>query len=150
MFGYEYVFSKHQADKNNQTPSIMTVKNLFTVNGIVCILFAIPLILFPVSFLQNYIVEGDHLGNIGVNVSRAYGGMLLALGVALLMARKAQPSYGRKGLLAAIFIGNLVGFLVYAQATFVGAAGSMTWSSVAITGIFAIWALLLLLKEKID
>jgi len=127
----------------------MTTKNLFLFNGIVCLLFGIPLLIAPDKLLDLYMVEGDRLGTMGTALARAYASVLIGLGIALLIATKAQLSYGRKALLALITVGNTLLIFVFGSLTMSGGAKPINWSSVVLVLIWAIWGGILWAREKV-
>jgi len=127
----------------------MTIKNLFLINGITCLIFGIPLLLAPDKLLEFYMTEGDRLGNMGMTIARSYGTILTGLGIALLTARKAQASYGRKALLLIIMVVNILALIIYLQAILGGLVNNMVWSNAILVAALGIWGGLLWSKEKI-
>lgn len=127
---------------------MMNVKTFLLVSGTIAALFSVPFIFYPAAFIENYSASGSTIGGLGVIIARAFGGMLLGLGLGQILARKASESYGRKGLLAAATIGNLVGAAVYIHAGMGDLLNNLNWSSVIITLVLGLWGLMLFLKEK--
>jgi len=126
----------------------MTSKNLFTFNAIVCFLFAIPLLTIPSQFLSQYMIGTDQLGRVGKAVSRAYGGMILALGIALWMGRNAEKeSLARKILIWYVLIGNTCALVAYLVPAVNGSLTSMIYTSIVLVAVLAIWAVLLMFKK---
>ncbi len=126
----------------------MNSKNLFTANAIICLIFAIPLLFTANSFLSQYMIATDSLGTVGSAISKAYGGMILGLGVALWMGRHAvKHSLVRKILLWFILIGNLCSVYAYLPAALSGSVNKLIYSTLAITCVLAIWAALLLFRK---
>ena len=127
----------------------MNSKNLFIFNAIICFLFAIPLLIIPAQFLSQYIIEGDQLGIIGTTLSKAYGGMILALGIALWLGRNAGVnSLTRKILLWYLLIGNLGALYGYLPAALSGSLRPLIYSTICLTLVLTIWAALLLIKKN--
>jgi len=127
----------------------MTSKNLFTFNAIICFLFAIPLLAVPAQFLSQYMIETDQLGSAGSAVSKAYGGMILALGVALWMGRNAMgESLARKILLWYVLIGNACAFFAYMVPALNGLINPRIYTSVVLAAVLALWAAFLIFKKK--
>lgn len=127
----------------------MNSKNLFTVNAIINFLFAIPLLAVPALFLSQYMIEGDQLGHAGLAVSKAYGGLILALGIALWMGRNSlRGSLARKILLWFVLIGNVGNLIAYLPSALSGALTPLIYTTVGLTAILAIWSAILLFKKS--
>jgi hypothetical protein len=125
----------------------MTVRNLFIFNAIICILFALPLIFAPQILADMYTVEKTIIdGGIAVIV-RAYGSLMLALGIALWFSRNAKPSIGRRGLLILILVANIPLVINYLHGILTGIEKNEAWGIVILTTVLAAWAGLLLSKE---
>jgi Na+/phosphate symporter len=127
---------------------MMNVKTFLLVSGTIAALFSVPFIFYPAAFVENYTASGNTINGIGEIISRAFGGMLLGLGVGQILARKASESHGRKGLLAAATIGNLVSAAVYIHAGMGDLLNGLNWSSVVLTLVIGLWGLMLFLKEQ--
>lgn len=127
----------------------MTSKNLFIFNAIICFMFAIPLLIIPAQFLSQYIIEGDQLGLIGTTLSKAYGGMILALGIALWLGRKSGiNSLARKILLWYVLIGNLGALYGYLPAALSGSLRPLIYTTIGLTLVLTLWAAFLLFKKS--
>ena len=126
----------------------MNFKNLCITNGIVCLLFGLPLLLFPNAITDLYMVDGESLTKSGEVLSRLYGTILVGLGIALFVSIKAQESYGRRGLLTLITIANILAAITHTYSILQGLENSSAWSTVVLVVIFAVWGGMLLSKEK--
>lgn len=127
----------------------MNSKILFTFNAIICFLFAIPLLIIPAQFLSQYMISGDQLGGVGSAISKAYGGMILGLGIALWLGRHSSiSSLTRKILLWFILIAGLIAVYAYLTAVLSGATNKMIYTSIILEGILSIWAAVLLFKKS--
>jgi Na+/phosphate symporter len=127
---------------------MMNAKTFLLVSGTIAALFSVPFIFYPGAFIQNYSATGDTINSLGEIIARAFGAMLLGLGVGQILARNATESYGRKGLLAAATIGNLISAAVYIHAGMGDLLNGLNWSSVVLTLVIGLWGLMLFLKEK--
>lgn len=126
----------------------MNSKNLFTINAVICFLFAIPLLVIANQFLAQYMISGDSLGGVGSAISKAYGGLILALGFALWMGRNAEfGSLARKILLWFVLIGNLCALYAYIPAVLYGTINKMIYVTIVFTTILTIWSAILLFKK---
>ena len=80
-------------------------------------------------------------------ISRAYGSLLLGLGVALWSARNAQASLGRRAILQMLVVANAIAAAIYIFAVLTNVYNSMGWSIVAINVTLTVWGGSLLAKE---
>lgn len=130
----------------------MSFKNLCICNGIICLLFGLLLLIIPSEFVDFIFPEGeDNLCKVGVILARGYGALLVGLGVALFISRKAKESYGRKGLLVLITVANGLLMVILALAFYLKTLdSSLAWLIVVfvVVGAIAVWSGILLLKEK--
>lgn len=75
--------------------------------------------------------------------------MILALGVALWMGRKAEKaSLTRKILLWFILIGNICSLYAFLPAVLSGSISKMIYTTIVTAVILTIWAVLLLFKKS--
>ncbi len=128
----------------------MNHKNLFVFNGIVCLLFGLPLLLTPQLILKMYAVEWEGMNAIMEVVSRGYGTLLIGLGVGLFSATKSSLSHGRRALLIIITVANILVAFVHIYATLTVKENSLGWTIVVLVLILALWSGSLLMKEKVS
>ena len=127
----------------------MTVKNLFIVDAIVCLLFGLPLIFNP-QFLANIFLVDPLLTDGIIATFRSYGIILSGGGIALLSARNALLSIARRGLLIFIAFSGTFTAINNIHAVVTGIGNNNSWGVIVITGIVGAWAIMLLLKEKVN
>jgi len=125
----------------------MNSKNYFITEAIISFLFGIVLILVPTQFLANYMVDGDNLGAVARGVARAYGGLLIGVGIIAWLNRNAQGAV-RKSLLIACLVVALTAGIAYLAEVVPGNVNSTTWTTVGICAFLGTWAILLLFKSE--
>ena len=97
--------------------------------------------------LDMYVVDAAQATPATFIISRAYGSLILALGVALWSARNAQASLGRQAIVQLVVVANAIVAVVYSYAVLAGVYNTMGWSIVAINVVLAVWGGSLLAKE---
>lgn len=125
----------------------MNFKNLCIVNGIVCLLFGLQLLIIPASLGGFYLLEGESLTEISLFIGRLYGAVLMGLGIGFVISTKAQASYARRGILTIITVGNILGTIVHIYGILQGIENNMGWSTVVLLIVLAVWGGMLLSKE---
>ncbi len=125
----------------------MTLRNLFIFNAVVNLLFGATLVLFPMILVDMYLVDSSQATAALLVIARAYGGLILGLGVALWSARNAQASLGRRALLQMVVVANAIAAAVYVFAILTNVYNSMGWNIVAINVVLTVWGGSLLAKE---
>lgn len=125
----------------------MTLRNLFIFNTVINVLFGIPLLFVPKLLVDMYVVDAAQATPATFIISRAYGSLILALGIALWSARNAQASLGRRAILQLVVVANAIVAVVYSYAVLAGVYNTMGWSIVAINVVLAAWGGSLLVKE---
>ena len=127
----------------------MNHKNLFLFDGIVCLLFGIPLLISPDMIVGMYAVDISTLDVYGTHMARDAGIVLTSVGIALLAATKARESYGRRALLIQIVVSSILLLALHVYAITAGYLNTLTWSIVALTLFLTIWSGKLLMAEKV-
>lgn len=127
----------------------MKIKNLLALTAIIAILIGLSLVFTPQMLSDLYNI--DPIMSKGfIVLSRAYGSLMLGLGIALWMSRNALPSAGRRGLLLIITISCTLMAITYIHGILTGVNTNMAWILVILTAILASWGGLLLSKETSD
>ncbi len=127
----------------------MTTKNFFIFQAVIALGYGIPLLLFPQSVLEFYSTQNtDVTANILDFVSRSYGALLTACGVAFYYMRNSSTSQGRRALLLLPSVGNPIAVILHILAILQNIENSIGWGTVIILSVLSVWAVLLLLKEK--
>jgi len=125
----------------------MTVRNLLTFAGIVCLIFGLVLAISPATLIKMIFNHPSFLETT-IATSRNYGILLTGVGIASLAARSSTPSWARLGFLVQCTVAGIFLAVYDAYAIVKGIYNAGTWGIVALTAIVGIWGLLLLLKER--
>lgn len=127
----------------------MSVKNLFIVDSVVCLLFGLSLI-FSTQMLSKMFIVEPALTDGAIATFRSYGMFLVSAGISLISARNALPSAARRGSLIFISLSGTLITINTIHAILTGIDNNMAWGIAVITGIVGAWAIMLLLKEKVN
>lgn len=125
----------------------MNSTNFFIAEAVISVLFGILLFLIPEQFLHAYMIEGDSIGAVGRGVARAYGGILLGVGIIAWQFRSTQGAI-RKTMLLGCLVAAATAGTAYLIELISGQVNSMSWISVGMCTFLVVWALILLLKGK--
>ncbi|MCA1827390.1 MAG: hypothetical protein LC689_10695, partial [Myxococcales bacterium] len=88
----------------------MKLAALFTINAVVSVGFAVPLVLVPGAFLPMYAVETTPGALL---LSQFFGSALAAFGVLTWLARTLpEESAGVRAIVVALAVSNTIGFVV--------------------------------------
>jgi hypothetical protein len=118
----------------------MKLSALMIVNAIVAVVFGLGFILAPsqvASFYSPAVGAPEADGVLRV-VAQLLGAAFVAFAVLTWVARNARDSEARRAILLALFIGDVVGFVIALIAQMGGAVNALGWSTVAIYLLFAI------------
>ena len=113
----------------------MKLSILFTINAIVAVVFGLALVLVAATFMSLY---GITLSPGGLIIARLFGAALLGYAVLTWFARDAKDSDARRAIVLALFIGDVVGFIVALLGQLSGAVNTLGWSTVAIYLLLAL------------
>lgn len=113
----------------------MKLRNLFIVNAVISFVFGIPLVLVPMMLLSLY---GITLGEAGIVVTRLYGAAMLSHCLLTWLARGAPDSEARRAVVPALFISDVIGFIVGLLGQLAGLANPLGWSVPVIYGLLAL------------
>jgi hypothetical protein len=108
----------------------MKLKTLMIIKAIICLTFAILLLIFP-GFLFN--LMGAELGKPGLFAARAYGAALSGTLMLTWFARDAGESTARKAIILDLFIYDAIGAVV---ATYYTVTGTLNWLGWGIVGVY--------------
>ena len=103
----------------------------------------------PLMVISIYAPESTALNPYFDLITRAYGSLIFAVGIALFSAIKATESYGRRAVLMLITVANTLVFIMHIYATLKGIENANGWILVIILGVLAIWGGKLLMEEKV-
>jgi hypothetical protein len=126
----------------------MTAKNFFIYQAILSLGFGIPLLLVPLMLTSVYVASLPDTTGTVETLSRGYGTLLIALGILSYMMRNVKAPSARYAFFVSVFIGNLLVTIVHIRAIIIGFENSAGWSTALLTAIAAVWAGLLMTKEK--
>ena len=113
----------------------MKLGTLFTINAVVTVVFGLAFVLVAGTLLSLY---GITLSPGGLIVARLFGAALLGYAVLTWFARNAEESEARQAVVLALFIGDVVGFIVALLGQLSGAVNALGWSTVAIYLLLAL------------
>jgi hypothetical protein len=113
----------------------MKLSTFLAVVGVVAILFGIGFVAAPAEVLAQYGITADRYTAF---MSRFFGGALINVGLIAWFARNIVDSLGRRSIVLAGLIGDVVGFFVALQGQMNGVANALGWSTVLIYASFAI------------
>jgi hypothetical protein len=113
----------------------MKLSTFLSIVGVVAILFGIGFVAAPADVLSQYGISADRYL---VFISRFFGGALINLGLLLWFARNIVDPLGRRSIVLAGLIGDVIGFFVALQGQMNGDVNALGWSTVVIYGLFAL------------
>lgn len=107
---------------------------LFTLNAVIAAAFGIAFIVVPRPLLEAY---GVTLTPGTAVVSRLFGAALVGYGVLTWQVRAAASSETLRAVVLALFVGDVLGFVLSLQGMLKGAINALGWSTVVIYGLLA-------------
>ena len=113
----------------------MKLSTFLSIVGVVAILFGIGFVAAPAEVLAQYGIAADRYTAF---ISRLFGVALINVGLVAWLARGIVDTLGRRSIVLAGLIGNVLGFLVALEGQINGLANALGWSTVLIYGLFAI------------
>ncbi len=113
----------------------MKLSILFIINTIVAGVFGLAFVLAAPTFMSLY---GITLSPGGVIVARLFGAALLGYAVLTWFARNARESEARQAIVLALFIGDVIGFIMGLLGQLSGAVNTLGWSTVVIYLLLAL------------
>ena len=113
----------------------MKLKTLMIIKAVICLTFAILLLIFP-GFLLN--LMGAELGPAGMFTARAYGAALSGTLLLTWCARDAGESKARRAIILDLFIYDAIGAVV---ATYYTVTGTLNWLGWGIVGVYVFFTI---------
>jgi hypothetical protein len=113
----------------------MKLSTFLSVVAVVAILFGIGFIAAPGAVLAQYGITADHYIAL---MARLFGTALINVGLILWLARNIVDPVGRRAIVLAGLIGDLLGFVVSLHAQMRGDVNALGWSTIIIYGLFAL------------
>lgn len=113
----------------------MKASYAFILNAIIALIFGLAFVLVPEQTTALYDVD---LTEGGVLVARLFGAALLTFCVLTWLVRNAMASAERQAIILALFLGDVIGFVVSLLAQLAGISNALGWLTVAIYLILAV------------
>jgi hypothetical protein len=113
----------------------MKLSTFLSIVSVVAVLFGISFEAAPVEVLAQYGITADQYTAF---MSRFFGVALINVGLIAWLARNIVDPLGRRSIVLAGLIADILGFLVALQGQIHGVANALGWSTVLIYGLFAI------------
>jgi uncharacterized membrane protein YfcA len=113
----------------------MKLKNWMSAAGVICLVFGIGFVILPVPLLSFY---GLSTEQVGIFMTRLFGGAFIPLGLLLWLARNTTESITQRAFALALFVGNVIGFIISLMTQLSGIVNVLGWSTVALYLIFAL------------
>ena len=113
----------------------MKLSTLMVINTIVALLFGLAFVLMAGTLLSFY---GTTLSPGGLVVARLFGTALLGYAVLTWFARNTEESEARRAIVLALFVSDVVGFIVALVGQLSGAVNALGWSTVVIYLLLAL------------
>lgn len=113
----------------------MKLSTFMSIVGVVAVLFGIGFVAAPAEVLAQYGITADRSVAL---MSRFFGGALINVGLIVWFARFIVDPVGRRSIVLAGLIGDVIGFFVAVQAQLSGDVNALGWSTVIIYGLFAL------------
>jgi len=113
----------------------MKFKNLMVIKALVCLVIGIPLLVIPDTFLS---IFGLTLGEGGMFTAREYSAALLGNVFLCWFAKNAAESDARRAIILALFVYDLIGFIMTTFTVIAGVLNALGWFVVFIYLFFTI------------
>ena len=126
----------------------MTTKFFFIAQALVSLVYGLQLLFVPTMLEAVFTSQTLEVSGVLDIISRGYGTLLTAVGIAYWTARDAGASLARRSMLLLPIIGNTLVTIVHIRAILQGTENALGWTTVLITAVLAVWAGLLWSKES--
>ncbi len=113
----------------------MTLKQLMTTKALICLIFGIPMLLFPSGLMALY---GLDLTVHGELMARLYGGALLGNMMLTWYSRTDRGSVAMNAAILHLFVYDAINVFITFFATVEGIMSSLGWTAFAIYLFFAV------------
>ncbi len=113
----------------------MSFKNLMIIKAIVCLVFGILLLAIPDGLLS---IFGATLGDGGMFTAREYGAALFGNLFLCWFAKNSAESDARRAIILALFVYDLIAFVMTAITVISGVLNPLGWSIVFIYLFFTL------------
>jgi hypothetical protein len=113
----------------------MKLSTMFIIYAVISAIFGLTFIFMPQTALALY---GITLSPGGILIARLFGAALLEFALLSWLVRNAGDSEARKAIILAVFVGEVVGFIVALVGQLSGEVNALGWSTVAIYLLLAL------------
>lgn len=113
----------------------MSFKNLMIIKALVCLVFGIPLLAIPDTLISLF---GATLGAGGIFTAREYGSSLFGNLFLCWFARNATESEARRAIILALFVYDLIAFIITTFTVIAGVLNLLGWAIVAVYLFFTV------------
>ena len=113
----------------------MKLKNLFTINAIVAVLFGLAFVFMPATLLSYY---GVKLSAAGLIVAQLLGAAYIGYSLLTWLARNKEQSEARKAIVLAMLVSFAIGLVVSLIGQFSGELNALGWLNVVIFLFFTL------------
>ena len=107
----------------------MTLKTLMSIKAVICLVFGIGYIFFPSSVASYFGLYPEISGQL---MTQFFGQAFFLLGLLLWLARNTSEPGIRKAFALALFVGDMVGFVISLMAVLNGITNALGWLPVAL------------------
>ncbi len=115
----------------------MKIKTLLIINSIVAIVFGVLFVIIPAQFLSLY-GGGGVVNPQLIYICQLFGAALLGFGLMTWTARDAADSDARKAIVLALFVSDIIGFVVALISQLNNVVNALGWSTVVIYLLLAL------------
>ena len=113
----------------------MKLSTMFIIYAVISAIFGLTFIFMPQTALALY---GITLSPDGILIARLFGAALLEFALLSWLVRNVGDSEARKAIILAVFVGEVVGFIVALVGQLSGEVNALGWSTVAIYLLLAL------------
>jgi uncharacterized membrane protein len=113
----------------------MRLKNWMMAAAVICLVFGFGFVILPVTLLSFY---GLSTEQVGIFMTRLFGQAFILLGLLLWLARNTTEPTIQRAFALAVFVGNVIGFIISLMTQLSGIVNVLGWSTVALYLIFAL------------
>jgi hypothetical protein len=113
----------------------MKLSTMFIIYAVISAIFGLTFIFMPQTALALY---GITLSAGGILIARLFGAALLEFALLSWLVRNAGDSEARKAIILAVFVGEVVGFIVALVGQLSGEVNALGWSTVAVYLLLAL------------
>jgi len=113
----------------------MKPRTMFIIYAVVSAIFGLTFVFVPKTTLSLY---GISLSPGGTAIARLFGAALLEFALLSWFVRNAESTKTREAIILAIFIGEVIGFIVVLLGQLSGVVNALGWSTVVIYLLLAL------------